>query len=92
MADSKPVEIYCSIPIYLKRIDRRTVWLQWQWHEIRYGVPITTPEEAIWKARTIIDAMLALEAQESGIPPSTFSARGVDRHPALDEAMVILSA
>ncbi|MDX2096954.1 MAG: hypothetical protein SFW36_04195 [Leptolyngbyaceae cyanobacterium bins.59] len=64
MVTVQPVEVYCSVPIYLKQIDRRTFWLQWQHHEIFYGVPLTDPQEAIDRARMMIDAMLGLEARE----------------------------
>ncbi|OLP19574.1 hypothetical protein BST81_04745 [Leptolyngbya sp. 'hensonii'] len=65
MVESNPVEIYCSIPIYYRRIDKRTLWLQWQREEVRYGVPVTTLEEALDKARVIIDATLELERVKS---------------------------
>lgn len=62
MTELNPITTYHAIPIYLKQADKgRGIWIQWQRGRIRYGIPVTTMEEALNKAWAMIDAMLELE-------------------------------
>ena len=62
MADLKPITTYHTIPIYLRKTcPNRGVWLQWQRGKVRYGIRVTTLNEAMSKAWAMIDAMLELE-------------------------------
>jgi hypothetical protein len=64
MTNLTPVTTYQTIPIYLHKVKKnKRVWLQWVYQGIQYGVPVTTVNEALLKARQVIDATLALQAQ-----------------------------
>ncbi len=64
MANLTPVTTYQTIPIYLNKLKKnKGCWLQWVYQGIQYGVPVTTINEAIQKAKEVIDATLMLQAQ-----------------------------
>lgn len=62
MTNLTPVTTYQAIPIYLNKLKKKRVWLQWVYEGIQYGVPVTTLNEALLKAQLMIDATLALQA------------------------------
>lgn len=62
MINLTPITTYHAIPIYVKQHRKnKGSWLQWVYDDVQYGVPITTMNESLSKAKQMIDAMLALE-------------------------------
>lgn len=61
---TSPITIHHKIPIYLQKFEA-TVWLKWQRGSIGYGIIVQDMEEALRKAKQVIDATLELEALRS---------------------------
>ncbi|HEY9642991.1 MAG TPA: hypothetical protein V6C57_21055 [Coleofasciculaceae cyanobacterium] len=68
---NEPIAHHHQIPIYLKQFSQGDRWLQWQRHQIKYGVRVASLSEGLAIANKTIDAVLELETTRSQSCPTT---------------------